>query len=86
MLDFYRHCRPEPAVPRNVSTKCIYSNAVTHSPDSRISQMLRSILTSRVLLNIRAQRGEEPVHSDGLTELNTDHLYAGDTQPGPRYC
>ena len=44
--------------------------------------MLRSILTSRVLLNIRAQRGAEPVHSDGLTELNTDHLYAGDTRPG----
>jgi len=42
--------------------------------------MLRSILTSRVVLDIRAQTGEEPVHSDGLTELNTDHLRAGNTQ------
>jgi hypothetical protein len=43
--------------------------------------MLRPILTSRVLLNIRAQTGEQPtIQSDGLTGLNTDHLRAGDTQ------
>jgi hypothetical protein len=42
--------------------------------------MLCALLTSRVLLDIRAQTGEQPVHSDGLTQLNTDHLRAGDTQ------
>ena len=42
--------------------------------------MLRPIFASRVLLGIRAQTGEQPVRSDGLTGLNTDHLRAGNTQ------
>ena len=33
--------------------------------------MLHSMLTSRVLLHIRAQGGDNPVWSDGLTELST---------------
>jgi len=33
--------------------------------------MAHTILTSRVLLHIRAQAGDNPVWSDGLTELNT---------------
>jgi len=42
--------------------------------------MLRSILTSRVLLDIRAQTEDQPVWFDGLTGLWTPHLRAGDTQ------
>jgi hypothetical protein len=32
------------------------------------------MLTSRVLLHIRSHTSENPVWSDGLTELNTNHL------------
>ena len=42
--------------------------------------MLCTLLTSRVFLDIRAQMGVQPVQADGLTELNTNHLRAGDTQ------
>jgi len=42
--------------------------------------MLCALLTSRVFLDIRAQTGEQPVQSDGLTELNTNHLRTRDTQ------
>ena len=42
--------------------------------------MLRPILTSRVLLGIRAQTEEQPVRSDGLTGLGTAHLRVEDTQ------
>ena len=37
--------------------------------------MAHSILTSRVLLHIRAQAGDSPVWSDGLSELNTIHFH-----------
>ena len=33
--------------------------------------MAHTILTSRVLLHIRAHAGDSPVWSDGLTELST---------------
>jgi hypothetical protein len=36
--------------------------------------MLHSILTSRVVLHIRAWTEATPAWSDGLTELNTNHL------------
>jgi hypothetical protein len=36
--------------------------------------MVHTILTSRVILHIRAQAGDNPVWSDGLTELNTVHF------------
>jgi hypothetical protein len=42
--------------------------------------MLRPILTSRVLLEIRAQTGEQPVQSDGQTGLGTAHPRAGNAQ------
>ena len=32
--------------------------------------MAHSMLTSRVILHIRAQAGDNPGRSDGLTELN----------------
>jgi len=38
--------------------------------------VLHSILTSRVVLNIRATH----VWSDGLTELNTNHIRDGETR------
>jgi hypothetical protein len=41
----------------------------------RVERMVHSMLTSRVLLHIRAQAGDNPVWSDGLTELNTIHLF-----------
>jgi hypothetical protein len=37
----------------------------------RMERMLHSMLTSRVLLHIRAQSGDSCVRSDGLVELNT---------------
>ena len=37
----------------------------------RVERMAHSILTSRVLLHIRAHAGDNPVWSDGLTDLNT---------------
>ena len=37
--------------------------------------MVHSILTSRVLLHIRAQAGNNPVWSDGLTDLTTIDFY-----------
>ena len=39
--------------------------------------MFHSILTSRVVLQLRAEA--TPVWSDGLTELNTDHLRHDET-------
>ena len=33
--------------------------------------MFHAMLASRVVLHIRAQAGDRPVWSDGLTELNT---------------
>ena len=33
--------------------------------------MVHTILTSRVILHIRARAGDNPGWSDGLTELNT---------------
>ena len=41
--------------------------------------MTHTILTSRVLLHIRAQAGGSPVWSDGLTELNTVHFHESGT-------
>jgi hypothetical protein len=41
--------------------------------------MAHSIFTSRVLLHIRAQAGDNPVWSDGLTELNTIRLHESGT-------
>ena len=35
------------------------------------------MLTSRVLLHIRAQAGENPVLSDGLADLNAISVYDG---------
>ncbi|KIM37623.1 hypothetical protein M413DRAFT_258573 [Hebeloma cylindrosporum] len=44
-------------------------------------RVLHSMLTSRVLLHIRSHTSESPVWSDGLTELNTNHIRAvGDFQ------
>jgi hypothetical protein len=37
--------------------------------------MLHALLTSRVILHIRAQAGSSPVWSDGLTDLNTIHFH-----------
>ena len=37
----------------------------------RAERMVHSTLTSRVLLHIRAQAGDSPVCSDGVTDLNT---------------
>jgi len=39
-----------------------------------VTRVLHSILTSRALLHIRFQAGGDPVRSDGLTDLNTDHI------------
>ena len=33
--------------------------------------MVHALLTSRVVLHIRAEAGDSPVWSDGLTDLNT---------------
>ena len=41
---------------------------------SRVERMVHSMLTSRVLLQIRAQAGDDAAWSDGLTGLNTTHL------------
>lgn len=41
---------------------------------------LHAILTSRVVLHIRAWTEETPVWSDGLTELDTNHLRDDDTR------
>jgi hypothetical protein len=43
--------------------------------------MAHSIFTSRVLLHIRAQAGDSPVWSDGLTELNTIRFHQSVTDP-----
>ena len=40
----------------------------------RVERVVHTMLTSRVLLHIRAQAGDDPVWSDGLTELNTIHI------------
>jgi hypothetical protein len=40
----------------------------------RVERMVHSMLTSRVLLQIRAQAGDNAAWSDGLTGLNTTHL------------
>jgi hypothetical protein len=40
----------------------------------RAELMVHSMLASRVILYIRAQAGDGPVWSDGLTELNTIHF------------
>ena len=37
------------------------------------------MLASRVLLHIRAQTGDSPVLSDGLTELNTIRFHTSGT-------
>lgn len=39
--------------------------------------MFHSMLTSRVLLHIRAQAGLSPAWSDGLTELKTIRFHDG---------
>jgi len=39
-----------------------------------VERVVHTMLTSRVLLHIRAQAGDDPVWSDGLTELNTIHI------------
>jgi len=41
--------------------------------------MAHTILTSRVLLHIRAQAGDNPVWSDRLTELNTIRFHESGT-------
>jgi hypothetical protein len=41
---------------------------------ARVERMVHSILTSRVVLHIRAQAEDKPVWSDGLTEMNTIHF------------
>jgi hypothetical protein len=38
---------------------------------SRPERMVHSMLASRILLRIRVQAGDNPVSSDGLTELDT---------------
>ena len=40
--------------------------------------MVHSILTSRVLLHIRVQAGENPVSSDVLMDLNTIRFHDSD--------
>ncbi|KIM35818.1 hypothetical protein M413DRAFT_325366 [Hebeloma cylindrosporum] len=42
---------------------------------SLVERMLHSILTSRVILHIRAQAVENPAWSDGLTELSTISIH-----------
>ena len=42
--------------------------------------VLHSILTSRVILHIRAGTEATIVPLDGLTELNTDHLHDGEAR------
>jgi hypothetical protein len=44
----------------------------------RVQRMVHSVLTSRVLLHIREQAGENPVWSDGLTELSTIRFHDSD--------
>ena len=41
--------------------------------------MLHALLTSRVVLHIRAQARDGPVWSDGLTDLNTIHFHGSGT-------
>jgi len=41
--------------------------------------MVHVVLTSRVVLHIRAQAGDSPVWSDGLTELNTIRFHQSGT-------
>jgi len=41
--------------------------------------MVHAVLTSRVVLHIRAQAGESPVWSDGLTELNVIRFHESGT-------
>jgi len=66
--------------PPNVSSEFKHFSCCCTLTQSRTARLLRSILASRVLLDIRAQTGEKLIRSDGLTGLNTDHLYAGNTQ------
>ena len=40
--------------------------------------MVISIFTSRVILHIRAQAGDNPFWSDGTTELDTIYLRGSD--------
>jgi len=47
----------------------------------RVERMVHSILTSRVVLHIRAKAGDDPVWSDGLTDLDTIRLRDSDTDP-----
>jgi len=49
----------------------IYNFKPILTPQSRVQRVVHSMLTSRALLQIRAQAGEDPVWSDGLTELST---------------
>jgi len=41
--------------------------------------MVHSVLTSRGVLHIRAQAGDNPVRSGGLMELNTIHFHDSDS-------
>jgi len=66
--------------PRNVRSKSKRFSCCDTLTQSRTGWLLHSILASRVLLDIRAKTGDKLVRSDGLTELNTDHLCAGNTQ------
>jgi hypothetical protein len=67
---------PLPArIPTDLVTvrgECVISNGrILTQP--RMERMAHSVLTSRVVLHIRAQAGDNPGRSDGLTELNTIH-------------
>ena len=54
-----------------VSSECAISSQWILTQQARAERMVHVVLTSRVLLHIRSQAGDNPVWSDGLTELNT---------------
>ena len=62
----------------NIVSSSTFATSNRYSRDlHRVGRMLHSILTSRVLLHIRAQAEDSPVWSDGLTELNTIRFHDG---------
>ena len=47
----------------------------------RVERMVHSMLTSRVLLQIRAQAGDNAISSDGLTKLSQFTFHDGERPP-----
>ena len=47
----------------------------------RVERMVHSMLTSRVLLQIRAQAGDNAISSDGLTKLSQFTFHDSERPP-----